>query len=184
MCARGMDAGINGDFEYLINESSPASKSAFEPFSLFFARVSLPLSLSLFLYFILILPLYPRSSFFFFSLQYHRANEFLSVDIFDREFSGVHFVSFESATRLMKFYKGEGEFWEGGRGCRARLREPFGNYLDLSSEWIITRTLLLITGVVSFLTNFAARTAYFTPRLPSDGRIRDRNSFNLRHDIN
>lgn len=66
MCARGMDAGINGDFEYLINESSPASKSAFEPSSLFFARVSLPLSLSLFLYFILILPLYPRSSFFFF----------------------------------------------------------------------------------------------------------------------
>lgn len=46
MCARGMDAGINGDFEYLINESSPASKSAFEPFSLFFARVSLPLFLS------------------------------------------------------------------------------------------------------------------------------------------
>lgn len=43
-----------------------------------------------------------------------------------------------------------------GRGsCRARLREPFGNYLDLSSEWIITRTLLLITRVVSFLTNFA-----------------------------
>lgn len=66
MCARGMDAGINGDFEYLINESSPASKSAFEPSSLFFARVSLPLSLSLSLYFILILPLYPRSSFFFF----------------------------------------------------------------------------------------------------------------------
>lgn len=66
MCARGMDAGINGDFEYLINESSPASKSAFEPSSLFFTRVSLPLSLSLFLYFILILPLYPRSSFFFF----------------------------------------------------------------------------------------------------------------------
>lgn len=47
MCARGMDAGINGDFEYLINESSPASKSAFEPSSLFFARVSLPPSLSL-----------------------------------------------------------------------------------------------------------------------------------------
>lgn len=67
MCARGMDAGINGDFEYLINESSPASKSAFEPSSLFFARVSLPLSLSLFLYFILILPLYPCSSFFFFA---------------------------------------------------------------------------------------------------------------------
>lgn len=66
MCACGMDAGINGDFEYLINESSPASKSAFEPSSLFFARVSLPLSLSLFLYFILILPLYPRSFFFFF----------------------------------------------------------------------------------------------------------------------
>lgn len=66
MCARGMDAGINGDFEYLINESSPASKSAFEPSSLFFARVSLPLSFSLFLYFILILPLYPRSFFFFF----------------------------------------------------------------------------------------------------------------------
>lgn len=64
MCARGMDAGINGDFEYLINESSPASKSAFEPSSLFFARVSLPLSLSLFLYFILILPF--LSSFFFF----------------------------------------------------------------------------------------------------------------------
>lgn len=183
MCARGMDAGINGDFEYLINESSPASKSAFEPFSLFFARVSLPLFLSFCILFSSFLS-YLRSSFFFFSLQYHRANEFLSVDIFDREFSGVHFVSFESATRLMKFYKGEGEFWEGGRGCRARLREPFGNYLDLSSEWIITRTLLLITGVVSFLTNFAARTAYFTPRLPSDGRIRDRNSFNLRHDIN
>lgn len=112
MCARGMDAGINGDFEYLINESSPASKSAFEPSSLFFARVSLPPSLSfciLFSSFLCILALL-----FFFSLQYHRANEFLSVDIFDREFSGVHFVSFESATRLMKFYKGEGEFWEGG----------------------------------------------------------------------
>lgn len=151
---------------------------------LYFSRVFLSPSLSLsfcilFSSFLCILALL-----FFFSLQYHRANEFLSVDIFDREFSGVHFVSFESATRLMKFYKGEGEFWEGGRGCRARLREPFGNYLDLSSEWIITRTLLLITGVVSFLTNFAARTAYFTPRLPSDGRIRDRNSFNLRHDIN
>lgn len=51
MCARGMDAGINGDFEYLINESSPASKSAFEPSSLFFARVSLPLSLSLFVFY-------------------------------------------------------------------------------------------------------------------------------------
>lgn len=113
MCARGMDAGINGDFEYLINESSPASKSAFEPSSLFFARVSLPLFLSFCILFSSFLS-YPRSSFFFFSLQYHRANEFLSVDIFDREFLGVHFVSFESATRLMKFYKGEGEFWEGG----------------------------------------------------------------------
>lgn len=51
MCARGMDAGINGDFEYLINESSPASKSAFEPSSLFFARVSLPPSLSLFVFY-------------------------------------------------------------------------------------------------------------------------------------
>lgn len=66
MCARGMDAGINGDFEYLINESSPASKSAFEPSSLFFARVSLPLSLSLFLYFILILPFLSSLFFFFF----------------------------------------------------------------------------------------------------------------------
>lgn len=116
MCARGMDAGINGDFEYLINESSPASKSAFEPSSLFFARVSLPLSLSLSLFVFYSHPSFPIFAllFFFFSLQYHRANEFLSVDIFDREFSGVHFVSFESATRLMKFYKGEGEFWEGG----------------------------------------------------------------------
>lgn len=67
MCARGMDAGINGDFEYLINESSPASKSAFEPSSLFFARVSLPLSLSLFLYFILILPFLSSLFFFFFA---------------------------------------------------------------------------------------------------------------------
>lgn len=66
MCAREMDAGINGDFEYLINESSPASKSAFEPSSLFFARVSLPPSLSLFLYFILILPFLSSLFFFFF----------------------------------------------------------------------------------------------------------------------
>lgn len=80
---------------------------------LYFSRVFLSPPLSLFVF-------YSHPSFpilallFFFSLQYHRANEFLSVDIFDREFSGVHFVSFESATRLMKFYKGEGEFWEGG----------------------------------------------------------------------
>lgn len=67
MCARGMDAGINGDFEYLINESSPASKSAFEPSSLFFARVSLPLSLSLsFCILFSSFLSYLRSSFFFF----------------------------------------------------------------------------------------------------------------------
>lgn len=65
MCARGMDAGINGDFEYLINESSPASKSAFEPFSLFFARVSLPLFLSFCILFSSFLS-YLCSSFFFF----------------------------------------------------------------------------------------------------------------------
>lgn len=66
MCARGMDAGINGDFEYLINESSPASKSAFEPSSLFFARVSLTLSLSLSLFVFYSHPSFVSLLFFFF----------------------------------------------------------------------------------------------------------------------
>lgn len=34
----------------------------------------------------------------------------------------MHFVSFESATRLMKFYKGEGEFWEGGEGLSSEIK--------------------------------------------------------------
>lgn len=66
MCARGMDAGINGDFEYLINESSPASKSAFEPSSLFFARVSLTLSLSLSLFVFYSHPSFPIFALLFF----------------------------------------------------------------------------------------------------------------------
>lgn len=98
-----MDAGINGDFEYLINESSPASKPAFElvsnPSSLFFARISL--SLSFIFYFILILPLYPRSSFFFFrSSIIARTNiipgGYYSIEFVREFFSGVHPVSFES----------------------------------------------------------------------------------------
>lgn len=61
-----MDAGINGDFEYLINESSPASKPAFElvsnPSSLFFARISL----SLFYFLFYSHPSFISSLFFFF----------------------------------------------------------------------------------------------------------------------
>lgn len=103
MCARGMDAGINGDFEYLINESS---KPAFEPS--YFSRVSLSLSLCIF-YFILILPLYIL--FFFFRSS---ANEFHMawISSFPSEFSGVHSVSFESLFDEILFKRGE--FWEGG----------------------------------------------------------------------
>lgn len=125
-----MDAGINGDFEYLINESSPASKPAFElvsnPSSLFFARISL----SLFYFLFYSHPSFISSLFFFFffSLQYHRANEYHPRWILlDRVRSRIFFgcasrlVRIDSERRLMKFYKGEGEFWP---GLRERLREP------------------------------------------------------------
>lgn len=87
MCARGMDAGINGDFEYLINESS---KPAFEPS--YFSRVSLSLSLSVF--FVLF------SSFlyisFFFSPQRERISYgvdiFVSLRIFGRAFRFIRVV--------------------------------------------------------------------------------------------
>lgn len=88
MCARGMDAGINGDFEYLINESS---KPAFEPS--YFSRVSLSLSVCIF-YFILILPLYIL--FFFFSPQRERISYgvdiFVSLRIFGRAFRFIRVV--------------------------------------------------------------------------------------------
>lgn len=100
MCARGMDAGINGDFEYLINESS---KPAFEPS--YFSRVSLSLSLCIFC-FILILPLYIL---FFFAPA--RTN-FIWISSFPSKFSDVHSVSFESLFDEILFKRGE--FWKGG----------------------------------------------------------------------
>lgn len=163
MCARG----INGDFEYLINESSLVSKPSFQ-------LVSTPLvffSLFFFLFLFYFHPYLSSFFFFFFFLFF-----LFSVMIFRARIFGrcIFRIYFYSTRGLMKFLQGRRRILAEVE----RSREPFGNYPDLSSEWIIARTLLLITRVVSFLTNFAA-TAHFTLRLPSE--FSDRNSFNLRY---
>lgn len=102
MCARGMDEGINGDFEYLINESS---KPAFEPS--YFSRVSLSLSVCIFCFFHLSF-IYPL---LFFSPQRERISYgvdiFVSLRIFGRAFE------FHSSRCLMKFYLRGGNFGKG-----------------------------------------------------------------------
>lgn len=101
MCARGMDAGINGDFEYLINESS---KPAFEPS--YFSRVSLSLSVCIFC-FILILPLYIL---FFFAPA--RTNFIWRGYLrFSPNFRAC--IPFHSSRCLMKFYLRGGNFGKG-----------------------------------------------------------------------
>lgn len=101
MCARGMDAGINGDFEYLINESS---KPAFEPS--YFSRVSLSLSVCIFC-FILILPLYIL---FFFAPA--RTNFIWRGYLrFPPNFRVC--IPFHSSRCLMKFYLRGGNFGKG-----------------------------------------------------------------------